>query len=158
MFSIIHSALKAAIHWILNAAMLPFALLAHALGGVPVRAPPPPPPVLPDGEPADLPDPARRWAREARRWARRRMHGMTYEPDVPSPVRDWLETLDFESTAKLASLDISAVQGLLNGCPTAGARQSSSSSSASASASNRSARRARERQYSAASIHPHSRM
>jgi hypothetical protein len=157
MLSLILNALKVALRTTFQVVLFPVRFLVDLLGGLPVPAPPPPPPPLADDEVAVRPDPARRWAREVRRWAIRRGQGQSYEPDVPPDIAAWLATLDEERTSRLASLAVADIHRLLTGRPGPGSSQSSSSSSASASASARSARRARDCQYSAADRQSHSR-
>jgi hypothetical protein len=146
--------IKTAFRIAIQTAMFPVFLLADLLGGRSV--PPPPPPPLPVDDGPGLPDPSLRWAREVNRWARRRMQGREYVPDVPEEVAAWLATLDEPRIVRLASLRVSAIHNLLNSRPAPDPDQSSSSRSASASASSRSARIARSRQYSAADRQFHS--
>ena len=158
MLSWILDVLKAALRIAIQIVLFPVNVLVDVFGGPPVRPPPPPPPPpLPVDEVAVRPDPARRWAREVRRWAIRRGQGQSYEPDVPAEIAAWLATLDEVRTARLASLAVVDIHRLLTGRPEPGSPQSSSSSSASASASRRSARRARDCQYAAADRQSHSR-
>jgi hypothetical protein len=155
MLSWILSVLKAALRLACEIALLPLTFVLDLLGGPPLRPPPPPP--LPENDNAFNPDPTKRWAREVRRWARRRMQGQSYEPDVPGDVAAWLATLDEARTLKLASLDVPDIHALLTGRTKPGSVQSSSSNSASAAASSRSARSARASQYTAADRQFHSR-
>ncbi len=156
MLAWIMNVVKSAFRLALRVALFPMTFLLDLVGW-PVPLPPPPPP--PEDEAPDLPDPAKRWAREIHRWARRRTQGRTYQPDVPGDVAAWLATLDQERIVRLAALKVSAIHDLLTARPAHGSGQSSpsiSSSSASASASSRSARRARDFQYSAADRQSHS--
>ena len=155
MLSWILNALKVALRTAVQVLLFPVRFLVDLFGGLPV--PPPPPPPLADDAVAVSPDPSRRWAREVRRWARRRGQGQPYEPDVPADIAAWLATLDEERTSRLASLAVADIHRILTGRPKPASPQSSSSSSASASASARSARRARDFQYSAADRQSHSR-
>lgn len=156
MLSWILNALKAVLRTAVQVLLFPVRYLVDLFGGLPVPPPPPPPP-LPVDEVAVRPDPARRWAREVRRWAIRRGQGQSYEPDVPADIAAWLATLDEARTTRLASLAVADIHRILTGRPKPASPQSSSSSSASASASARSARRARDFQYSAADRQSHSR-
>jgi hypothetical protein len=157
MLSWILNVLKSAIRLALRIALLPVTFLLDLVGW---PVPPPPPPLPPEDEVPNLPDPARQWAREIHRWARRRTQGRTYQPDVPGDVATWLATLDDDRIVRLASLKVSAIYDLLNSRTSSKSGQSdpsNSSRSASASASSRSARRARDFQYSAAERQSHSR-
>ena len=156
MLSWIAAIVRSVLTWIVEAIAFPFRLLGLGLGGPPI--PPPPLPPVPEPEPIDLPDPSRRWAREVLRWARRRVQGTAYEPDVPQVVRDWLDGLDTRRTSRLAALTVPDIQRLLTAGATSPPPQSTESSSASAADRSRSARNARERQYSAADIQSHSRL